>query len=738
MSIYDTLNNEQREAVFCTEGPLLMLAGAGSGKTRSLTHRIAYLIEEKGVAPWNILAITFTNKAAQEMRERVDALVGYGSEDIWISTFHATGSRILRRHIDLLGYDRNFTIYDASDQKSLMKEVLKEMKIDTKQFPERSVMSEISSAKNEYKSPLDYRNEYGSNFRNQRIADIYEHYQKRLKENNALDFDDLLVKMVDLFQTNPDVLEHYQDRFQYIMVDEYQDTNTVQFLLVSLLAKKYRNLCVVGDDDQSIYKFRGANIYNILNFEKVFPDAQVIRLEQNYRSTQNILNAANGVIANNKGRKEKKLWTENQKGELVHFKQYDTEYDEADGVVSRINFLAMRGVQYKDMAILYRTNAQSRIFEEKLKQKNIPYAIVRGISFYDRKEIKDLMSYLKVVDSGMDDLSVKRIINVPKRGIGQTTINRLQEFAILNQMSFLDAVFNADEIPEVTRALAKLHKFADMIEEFREYASEHEISELLEHILDVTQYRAELEAEGTDESISRLEDIEELFNDIAYYEEEEENPNLRDFLAEKDMYTLNAGIDNLEDENNKVLLMTLHNAKGLEFNNVFLGGMEEGVFPGFGAMMSGDESEIEEERRLCYVGITRAKERLFLSAAKRRMLRGQTQYNRRSRFIDEIPGQYLDTEQRVSEQRVVKNTERPAKYQYGAKAGKPYNLSDFKVKPVGELDYQVGDRVKHIKFGVGTVQEITKGGRDFEVAVEFDRVGRKKMFASFAKLKKVK
>ena len=738
MSIYDTLNNEQREAVFCTEGPLLMLAGAGSGKTRSLTHRIAYLIEEKGVAPWNILAITFTNKAAQEMRERVDALVGYGSEDIWISTFHATCSRILRRHIDLLGYDRNFTIYDASDQKSLMKEVLKEMKIDTKQFPERSVMSEISSAKNEYKSPLDYRNEYGSNFRNQRIADIYEHYQKRLKENNALDFDDLLVKMVDLFQTNPDVLEHYQDRFQYIMVDKYQDTNTVQFLLVSLLAKKYRNLCVVGDDDQSIYKFRGANIYNILNFEKVFPDAQVIRLEQNYRSTQNILNAANGVIANNKGRKEKKLWTENQKGELVHFKQYDTEYDEADGVVSRINFLAMRGVQYKDMAILYRTNAQSRIFEEKLKQKNIPYAIVRGISFYDRKEIKDLMSYLKVVDSGMDDLSVKRIINVPKRGIGQTTINRLQEFAILNQMSFLDAVFNADEIPEVTRALAKLHKFADMIEEFREYASEHEISELLEHILDVTQYRAELEAEGTDESISRLEDIEELFNDIAYYEEEEENPNLRDFLAEKDMYTLNAGIDNLEDENNKVLLMTLHNAKGLEFNNVFLGGMEEGVFPGFGAMMSGDESEIEEERRLCYVGITRAKERLFLSAAKRRMLRGQTQYNRRSRFIDEIPGQYLDTEQRVSEQRVVKNTERPAKYQYGAKAGKPYNLSDFKVKPVGELDYQVGDRVKHIKFGVGTVQEITKGGRDFEVAVEFDRVGRKKMFASFAKLKKVK
>ena len=732
------LNPMQMEAVEYTEGPLLILAGAGSGKTRVLTHRIASLIRDKGVNPWNIMAITFTNKAAGEMRERVDKIVGYGSERIWVSTFHSSCVRILRRHAERLGYANNFAIYDTDDQKSLIKDIMKRLQMDPKLYRDRAIMAAISSAKDEMIEPDQYRIDAGIDWKLQKYAAVYAEYQAELKKNNAMDFDDLLVQTVKLFQQFPEVLDYYQEQFRYIMVDEYQDTNTVQFRFVSLLAAKYRNLCVVGDDDQSIYKFRGANIENILSFEHVFPDAKVIKLEQNYRSTQNILNAANGVIANNKGRKEKKLWTENQKGELVHFKQYDTEYDEADGVVSRINFLAMRGVQYKDMAILYRTNAQSRIFEEKLKQKNIPYAIVRGISFYDRKEIKDLMSYLKVVDSGMDDLSVKRIINVPKRGIGQTTINRLQEFAILNQMSFLDAVFNADEIPEVTRALAKLHKFADMIEEFREYASEHEISELLEHILDVTQYRAELEAEGTDESISRLEDIEELFNDIAYYEEEEENPNLRDFLAEKDMYTLNAGIDNLEDENNKVLLMTLHNAKGLEFNNVFLGGMEEGVFPGFGAMMSGDESEIEEERRLCYVGITRAKERLFLSAAKRRMLRGQTQYNRRSRFIDEIPGQYLDTEQRVSEQRVVKNTERPAKYQYGAKAGKPYNLSDFKVKPVGELDYQVGDRVKHIKFGVGTVQEITKGGRDFEVAVEFDRVGRKKMFASFAKLKKVK
>ena len=739
MSIYDTLNKEQREAVFCTEGPLLMLAGAGSGKTRSLTHRIAYLIEEKGIAPWNILAITFTNKAAQEMRERVDSLVGYGSEDIWISTFHATCSRILRRHIDLLGYDRNFTIYDASDQKSLMKEVLKEMKIDTKQFPERSVMSEISSAKNEYKSPLDYRNEYGSNYRNQRIADIYECYQKRLKENNALDFDDLLVKMVDLFQANPEVLEHYQDRFRYIMVDEYQDTNTVQFLLVSLLAKKYRNLCVVGDDDQSIYKFRGANIYNILNFEKVFPDSQVIRLEQNYRSTQNILNAANGVIANNKGRKEKKLWTENQKGELVHFKQYDTEYEEAEGVVSTINFLSMRGVEYKDMAILYRTNAQSRIFEEKLKQRNIPYAIVRGISFYDRKEIKDLMSYLKVIDSGMDDLSVKRIINVPKRGIGQTTINRLQEFAIMNQMSFLDAVFNADEIPEVARALAKLHKFADMIENFRNYSMEHEISELLEHILDVTQYRAELEAEGTDESISRLEDIEELFNDIAYYEEEEENPNLRDFLAEKDMYTLNAGIDNLEEEDNKVLLMTLHNAKGLEFNNVFLGGMEEGVFPGYGAMMSGDESEIEEERRLCYVGITRAKERLFMTSAQMRTMYGRTDFTRESQFIREIDRKFMDGDAVYEKKQGDRFGNGGSLDGFdGPAPAKPfdslkYAKQNMASKSSGEIDLSEGDRVSHAKFGEGLVIEV-KGN---VASIMFDSVGLKKLAKDIAPIKKL-
>lgn len=738
MSIYDSLNKEQREAVFYTEGPLLMLAGAGTGKTRSLTHRIVYLIEEAGVNPWNILAITFTNKAAEEMRERACSLVGPGSENLWISTFHATCSRILRRHIDLLGYHKNFTIYDANDQKSLMKEVLKSMNIDTKQFSEKAVLSEISAAKDEGKTPSEYRRERGDNFRSVKISEIYEEYQKRLRENDALDFDDLLMKTVELFQSYPEILEYYQDRFRYIMVDEYQDTNTVQFLFVKLLASKYRNLCVVGDDDQSIYRFRGANIFNILNFEKYFPDAKVIRLEQNYRSTQNILNAANHVIVNNKGRKEKKLWTENGKGELVHFKQYDTEYEEAEGVVSYINFLSMRGVPYEDMAILYRTNAQSRIFEEKLKQRAIPYAIVRGVSFYDRKEIKDLMAYLRVVDSGSDDLSVKRIINVPRRGIGQTTVDRIQNYAILHQISFMEAVFRADQIPEIGRSLSKIKRFAEMIRDFREYAMENDISELLTYILKVTGYQEELEAEGTDEARSRLDDIDELFNDIIYFEENQDDPTLTDFLMEKDMYTLNAGIDNLEEESNKVLLMTLHNAKGLEFDNVFLGGMEEGVFPGYGAMLSGDESEIEEERRLCYVGITRAKQRLYLSAARRRMQRGQTQYNRVSRFVDEIPEEYLDRAKKNISQSEKKEIAPQKKYQYGTRGNKPYHLDDYKVKPLHSLDYAVGDRVKHIKFGEGIVQEIVHGGKDFEVSVDFDRVGRKKMFASFAKLKKVK
>ncbi|MBR0380864.1 MAG: UvrD-helicase domain-containing protein [Eubacterium sp.] len=741
MTIYDTLNPEQKEAVFCTEGPLLMLAGAGSGKTRSLTHRIAYMIEEKGVAPWNILAITFTNKAAQEMRERVDDLLGYAAGDVWIATFHATCSRILRRYIDLLGYDRNFTIYDTSDQQTLMREVIKEMNLDKKQFPEKGILAVISSAKNECLSPEDYREKLADDYRTLKIADIYERYQKRLFDNNALDFDDLLVKCVELFRKYPAVLQDYQERFRYIMIDEYQDTNTVQFLLVSLLAEKYRNLCVVGDDDQSIYKFRGANIYNILNFEKVFPEARVIRLEQNYRSTKNILQAANEVIAHNSERKEKRLWTENDTGELVHFKEYDNEYEEAEGVVSAIRFLHMRGTPYKDMAILYRTNAQSRVFEERLKHKNIPYTIVRGISFYDRKEIKDLMSYLKVIDSGRDDIALKRIINVPRRGIGQTTINRLSDYALEHDMNLMDVIFNAREVPGIERALSKIRTFAGLIRDLRDYSDSHEISDLLTMVLEKTGYRKELEMEGTDESRSRLLDIDELYNDIVYYEDEADDPNLTDFLAEKDLYTLNAGIDNLDDSDDKVLLMTLHNAKGLEFANVFIGGMEEGVFPGYGAASAGDPSEIEEERRLCYVGITRAKQRAFLSAASARMVHGRQQYNRRSRFIDEIPKEYLDARiEKASSDiyRTGRSDRRSYAFGIGRSTGKKQvKLSDLQGVKSFTPDYSSGDRVRHIKFGEGTVLEIRQGGRDYEVTVDFDRVGKKRMFASFAKLRRV-
>ena len=743
MSIYDTLNNEQREAVFCTEGPLLMLAGAGSGKTRSLTHRIAYLIEEKGVAPWNILAITFTNKAAQEMRERVDALVGYGSEDIWISTFHATCSRILRRHIDLLGYDRNFTIYDASDQKSLMKEVLKEMKIDTKQFPERSVMSEISSAKNEYKSPLDYRNDYGSNFRNQRIADIYERYQKRLKENNALDFDDLLVKMVDLFQTNLDVLEHYQDRFQYIMVDEYQDTNTVQFLLVSLLAKKYRNLCVVGDDDQSIYKFRGANIYNILNFEKVFPDAQVIRLEQNYRSTQNILDAANGVIANNTERKEKTLWTENPEGEKIHFRQFMNGYEEAEYVVGDIAKRHREGAaDYHDCAVLYRTNAQSRLFEEKCLLANIPYKIVGGVNFYARKEIKDLLCYLKTVDNAADDLAVRRILNVPKRGIGATTVGRVQDYADMMNISFYDALRVAEEVPSIGRSLSKIEGFVTFIQSLKSKAQAYSVSELLEEIIDLTGYVDELKAEDTDEARARIENIDELISKTVSYEEamkdEEREATLSGFLEE---IALIADIDSVDENQDYVILMTLHSAKGLEFPYVYLAGMEDGMFPGSMSIFSGDPSDMEEERRLCYVGITRAMKELTLTSAQQRMVRGETQYNRVSRFVREIPRELVELGHTVQEHKPKMpetksslNSYLQMKKNFHTKAFQPQN---FKVTKADSLDYGVGDTVRHVKFGVGIVKDIVEGGRDYEVTVDFDRFGTKKMFAAFAKLKKI-
>ena len=741
MSIYDTLNAEQREAVFHTEGPLLILAGAGSGKTRVLTHRIAYLIEEKGINPWNILAITFTNKAAGEMRERVDDIVGFGSESIWVSTFHSTCVRILRRHIDRLGYDNNFTIYDSDDQKTLMKDVCKLLQIDTKTYRERTILSAISSVKDEMVTPEEYElNAYGD-FSKKKIAEAYKEYERQLKANNALDFDDLLVKTVQLFQTQPEILEYYQDRFRYIMVDEYQDTNTVQFKLISLLAAKYKNLCVVGDDDQSIYKFRGANIQNILSFEKEFEDTKVIKLEQNYRSTSTILDAANAVIKNNVGRKAKSLWTENGEGEKIQFRQFDTAYDEAEYIVGDIRERVDNGkAAYCDHAVLYRTNAQSRLFEEKMITANIPYKIVGGVNFYARKEIKDLLAYLKTIDNGKDDLAVRRIINVPKRGIGLTTVNRITEAAQQRGISFYEALCSADLVPGLGRSISKLESFAAMIEYFRKEAEHLSITELMEEILTETGYVEELKAEGEEEAEARLQNIDEFLNKIAAYEEscEEELPTLSGFLEE---VALVADIDSLDEESDYVVLMTLHSAKGLEFPYVYLAGMEDGIFPSYMTITADDPTEIEEERRLCYVGITRAKKELAMTCARRRMIRGETQYNKMSRFLKEVPPQLLSTGKIVEKEELElpkQNSYVQAKQSFQAK---PFMISkpvqQFGVKSGEGLSYGVGDRVRHMKFGEGTVTAITEGGRDYEVSVDFDSAGTKKMFASFAKLQKV-
>lgn len=736
MSIYDTLNTEQREAVFHTEGPVLILAGAGSGKTRVLTHRIAYLIEEKGVNPWNIMAITFTNKAAGEMRERVDKIVGFGAESIWVSTFHSSCVRMLRRFIDRLGYDTNFTIYDADDQKTLMKDICKRLNIDTKVYKEKAILAAISSAKDELISPEEYELQNMADFSKKKVILAYKEYQKELKKNNALDFDDLIVKTVELFQSCPDVLEYFQERFRYIMVDEYQDTNTAQFKFVSLLASKYQNLCVVGDDDQSIYKFRGANIGNILGFEKVFSNAKVIRLEQNYRSTQNILNAANQVIQNNMERKRKTLWTENEEGEKLHFRQFMNAYEEAEYVVGEISKKVREGKgEYRDFAVLYRTNAQSRLFEEKLLMANIPYKLVGGVNFYARKEIKDLLAYLKTVDNAKDDLAVRRIINVPKRGIGATTLSRVQDYASERGIGFYDALREAEQIPSIGRAAVKVEPFVTFIQTLRSKQEFLSPSELLKDIIESTGYVEELRNEGTDEAEARIENIDELITKVVSYEEENEAPTLSGFLEE---VALVADIDSVDGDDNQVLLMTLHSAKGLEFPYVYLAGMEDGIFPSYMTITADDPTEIEEERRLCYVGITRAMKELTLSCAQQRMIRGETQYNKVSRFIKEIPRELVELGREFPEKK-LKEIPMPTSYQQMKQAFKQpaFIPKQFEVKKAQGLDYVVGDTVKHIKFGAGVVTDITEGGRDYEVTVNFDKVGVKKMFASFAKLKKI-
>lgn len=749
MSIYESLNPAQQEAIRCVDGPLLLLAGAGSGKTRVLTHRVAYMIEEAGINPWNIMAITFTNKAAGEMRERVDRIVSFGAEDVWVSTFHSSCVRILRRFIDKLGYDRNFTIYDADDQKVVMRDVCKRLNVDTKIYKERSLLSAISSAKDELTGPDEFLLAHPGDFAMQRIGQVYKEYQAVLRRNNALDFDDLIFKTVELFRNNADVLEYYQERFKYIMVDEYQDTNTAQFKFVSLLASKYRNLCVVGDDDQSIYKFRGANIYNILNFEQEYPDAKVIKLEQNYRSTQNILDAANNVIHNNQGRKAKKLWTSNESGMPVEFQQYYSETEEAEGIVCDIMDIVDSGkASYKDCAVLYRTNAQSRSLEERCVIKGIPYRIVGGQNFYQRREIKDLLAYLKTVDNGHDDVAAKRIINVPKRGIGATSITKVDEFAAYNQMSFFDAAKMAKEIPGLGRSTDKVQNFADQMLVYRSKLPYIGISGLIEEIIQDTGYVKALNDEGTPESESRIENIDELLNKIAVYERDNPDGTLSEFLAE---VSLVADIDSVDASEDRIVLMTLHSAKGLEFPYVFLSGMEDGLFPSYMSIMAEDGGEaVEEERRLCYVGITRAMKHLKLTCAKTRMVQGQTQYNKISRFVKEIPRDLLKIRGVMEERKPVdlmsgysvfstKPTyqSKPVGQTKTHQQAKPYAanlnaLKDFNKQP---LDYTEGDTVSHVKFGVGTVLKIVDGGKDYEVTVDFEKSGVKKMFAGFAKLK---
>lgn len=728
---------------------MLLLAGAGSGKTGVITHRIAHLIDDCDVNSYNILAITFTNKAAREMRERVDDMVRCGADAAWIMTFHAACVRILRRFIDRLGYGTNFTIYDTDDQKSLMKEVCKSMDVDTKVYKEKMLLSRISAAKDELVTPDEMYTRANNDYTQMRIAEVYRVYEERLKKNNAVDFDDIINLTVELFEKNDDVLDYYQERFKYIMVDEYQDTNTAQFKLVSLLARKYHNLCVVGDDDQSIYKFRGANIRNILNFKEYFPEAEIIKLEQNYRSKSNILDAANAVIKNNSGRMDKSLWTEQDAGDKIAFNVYETGYAEAEGIAFGIEKNINDGYAYNDCAILYRTNAQSRAIEEKLLGHNIPYRIYGGINFYSRKEIKDILAYLKTIDNGMDEIAVRRILNVPKRGIGATSVGKIQAYADEQNIGFYEALKQAEDIPGLGRSASKITPFTDLIRLFRAELHELSIVRLINDIIEKTGYMDYLaENDSPEEVEERRANIDELISKAATYEDGEETPTLSGFLEE---VALVADIDNMDDNNNVVSLMTLHSAKGLEFPIVYLAGMEDGLFPSYMCIDSDDPSELEEERRLCYVGITRAKQKLIMSAAKVRMVRGETHMNKVSRFISEIPAELMVNSTQGPAHKILTSdgTDKDHFHLPPRKAGESRFQSFqhdvlkediFDKKPsagnVG-LGYGIGDKVRHIKFGTGTVKEIKSGGRDYEVTVDFENGGTKKMFASFAKLQKI-
>ncbi len=748
MSIYDKLNEQQKEGVFTTEGAVLILAGAGSGKTGVLTHRIAHLIDDLGVNSYNILAITFTNKAAKEMKERVDRLVGMGADSAWIMTFHAACVRILRRYICRIGYDNNFTIYDTDDQKSVIKDILKRKNLDPKQYKDRTILSVISNAKDNLISPDDMYQSSGGNYNTMKTAEIYREYQEQLKKNNAVDFDDIIGLTVKLFNEDKEVLRYYQDRFRYIMVDEYQDTNRAQFNLIRLLAGGHGNLCVVGDDDQSIYKFRGADINNILDFEKYFNDAKIIKLEQNYRSTQKILDVANEVIKNNAGRKDKRLWTSVKDGTKVIFNVYENGYEEARGIAEDIAHRHLHDRKdYSDFAILYRTNAQSRSLEEKLIEKNIPYRIYGGINFYARREIKDILAYLKTIDNARDDLAVKRILNVPKRGIGATSVAKVDDYAYENDITFYVALRQAKEVPGLQRAVSKVEGFVTQIEILKSKSQYIGVEKLIEEIIETVGYSdyIDAESESDEQATERRQNIDELISKAVQYEETVDEPSLSGFLEE---VALVADIDNLDENNDMVSLMTIHSAKGLEFPIVYLAGMEDGLFPSYMSISTGDESDIEEERRLCYVGITRAKETLIMSAARMRTVRGETQMNRTSRFVREIPKELLAE----SAQMLKKNSEfssitgkdhmelpvrKRGQVAFNSYQREAISNTVFDKKTDSAPDYVVGDRVRHIKFGEGTVADMINGGRDYEVTVDFDTAGRKKMFAGFAKLVKI-
>lgn len=755
-NLIEGLNDKQKEAVLATEGPCLVIAGAGSGKTKVLTHKIAYLISEKNVKPYNILAITFTNKAASEMKQRVEKIVGDVAQEMWMGTFHSICVRILRRFIDRIGFDTSFLIFDTSDQKTVVKECLKALNIDDKTFSDRSVLSEISNAKNEMLTPKAYQAKYSGEFRKEKIGQVYELYQKRLRENNAIDFDDIINYTIDILSENPDVLQYYTEKFKYVLVDEYQDTNKAQFTLVTILASRYGNITVVGDNDQGIYSFRGADISNILNFEKDFPGTKIIKLEQNYRCTGNILKAANAVIKHNENKYEKKLWTENEDGSLPCLYQAEDEYDEANYVVKQIEHLKTEEyLKPKDFVILYRMNAQSRAIEDILRRENIPYKIVGGLKFYERKEIKDTIAYLRLIHNTSDNLSLKRIINEPKRGIGKTSLDKIQEISDRTGTSMYEIIKHAEEF-DLNRVKANAEEFINLIEELRLKKQELSISELLKEVLNKSGYTRALELENTVEAETRMQNLEEFLTVAIEFEEESADNTLPEFL---ESITLSSDVDEMQDEDNTVTLMTLHSAKGLEFPVVFLVGMEEGIFPGYKSI--GEPKELEEERRLFYVGITRAKQFLHLTCAKHRTIFGSTSYNAVSRFIKEIPDNLLDGV--VNNDQEEKFNDMSYNWEYGkTSAGKvtTYKIDEAKNEIKQKSTYQFrtaesflsslsqkqansgvditkykeGMRIYHKKFGEGIIQKIEAEGDDYKLDIQFDKSGHKRLMAKFANL----